>query len=458
MKHFYWALFILMLNVCRVSGQQQAPHVSGKLEISFSDGLIKGDFQLSKLPGLGKQYKILLNRGLNIGLLKNDSGKVLQYSGFYNDKLIGEAAAYYPVADNDTLSLPQKLSISYTGAFPIYTDTLNSFDFKGMIALNGKTLRAAEQSKWYPVIYDVKNDKELLDVTYDIDVECKDCQTIYINGSRPQSGPAARFVSAVPRQLLLFAGNYKAQVLDNSTFLNADLSPAEAKVFNDNIAFITNFYKAYLSAPYGDKVTLLQHKAVETYGPSGNWGFVTFPTIAVAGETFKSQLDMQKGTFKDTSNYTFYAHEMGHYYFGHLLQPNSTLKWFFLESMAEFLSIKAGQKKYGEVFLRNYISKAKAQVKDWKIKPLPTIVNPDNLGEGYRYIYGPLILLAMEKRFGPGAVEQFCRKALQKPGMETNYNYLLTIVKDAGIKDADWKKFEAEVINQRECKNIYPYL
>lgn len=205
----------------------------------MQEGLIKCDFKLSNLPTLGKQYKLLLNRGFNIGLLRNDSGKVLDYDGFYNSKLKGEGAAYIPKNQDDTLEMPANLRLSYVGAFPVYKDTLNAFDFKGFIAFNGKTVRAAEQSKWYPVIYDVKNDQELLDVTYDITVDCKDCKTIYINGSAAQDGPVANFKSETPRQLLLFAGNYDKQTLSRSTFLNAGLSNEEAKIFDQNIAFIT---------------------------------------------------------------------------------------------------------------------------------------------------------------------------------------------------------------------------
>lgn len=63
------------------------------------------------------------------------------YSGYYDEKIQGKATAYLPAKDNDTLKLPEKFHISYTGAFPVYSDTLNSLDFKGLIAFNGKTLK-----------------------------------------------------------------------------------------------------------------------------------------------------------------------------------------------------------------------------------------------------------------------------------------------------------------------------
>ncbi|MCD8739133.1 hypothetical protein LT679_00850 [Mucilaginibacter roseus] len=458
MKPFYTAFLLLTSLFHQVLAQQKSPHVSGEVEINRAEGLIKCDLYLNNLPDLGKQYKVLLNRGFNIGLWRDDSGKVLKYSGFYDSNLLGEAVPYLPYSGNDTLKLPAKLRLTYTGAFPVYIDTLNSFDFKGFIAFNSNTVRAADQSKWYPVIYDVKNDRELQDVTYDIDVTCKDCETIYINGSAAKAGPQARLRSNVARPLLLFAGNYKVQPLENSTFLNAELTPDEAAVFNENINTIVDFYKSYLKVPFGAKITFLQHQAVEPYGPKRSWGFVTFPTIAVAGKSFKSEIDTQKRLFVNTYSYAFYAHEMGHYYFGNVLKPNSTLKWFFLESMAEFLSIKATENKYGKDATRKYIDERRSMMKDWKVKPLPEITKPDQIGEGYRYNYAPLMLLVMERRFGTKAMQLFCQKALQNAGKETDYNLLVNTVKSAGISNEQWQLFEKEVISQSECKKVFDYL
>lgn len=424
----------------------------------MEEGLIQCDFKLTNTPDLGKQYKILLNRGFNIGLFRDDRDKVLKYSGFYDGKLQGEAMTYVPNENNDTLKLPTNLHISYTGAFPIYKDSLNSFDFKGLIAFNGKTVRAAEQSKWYPVIYDVKNGRELLDVTYDIDIECPDCETIYLNGTKPASAPKAHFSSDKPRQLLLFAGKYSSQKLSNSIFLNANLNNNEAIIFNENIASVTKFYEHYLKIPYGEQITFMQHQAVEPYGPKRSWGFVTFPTIAVAGKTFKSQIDLQSKRFKDTSTYHFYAHEMGHYYFGQLLQPNSTLKWFFLETMAEFLSVKATEAKYGKIATQKYIADKQSFMDDWKIKPLSQVTNPESIGESYRYEYAPLILLAMEKRFGQSTVQKFLQLCLSEVQPATNYSFLKTNIIKAGVQEKDWLVFENQVIDQAECKNIFKYL
>lgn len=458
MKYLYTLLPAILASCQLLSAQQQTPHVSGGIKISMRQGLIQCNLTLTDLPDLGTQYKLLLYRGLNIGLLRNDTGRVIRYIGYYDNKLQGEAAAYVPIVNNDTLKLPRELKISYTGAFPIFTDTLNAFDSKGLIAFNGQTVRAAEQSKWYPVIYDVKKEKELLDVTYDVTIECTDCKTIYINGSTPKAGPIANFKSDKARELLLFAGNYNIQNLSESNFLNSDLTNSEANIFNNNIVSIKTFYEQYLNRPYREKITFLQHKAIEPFNSKRSWGFVTFPTIAVAGKTFKSQVDLETGLFKDTSNYHFYAHEMGHYYFGQLLQPNSTLRWFFLETTTEFLSIKATEAKYGKIATQKYIAEKKGFMNDWKVKPLSQITDPESVGEGYRYDYAPLILLAMEKRFGQEDVRKFLQLCLDSTRQFTDYNFLLEMIRQAGIKKNDWKLFEDQIINQSDCINIFKYL
>jgi hypothetical protein len=453
-----YAILLLTIASFYVKAQQNTPHVSGKVKITMAKGLIECNLNLSNLPDLGKQYKILLNRGFNIHLLKDDTGKVLRYDGYYNSKLQGEASAYTPsLTGADTLKLPSRLSISYTGAFPVFKDTLNSFDFKGYIALNGKTLRAAEQTKWYPVIYDIKNDKQISDVTYDITVECEDCKTIYINGTTAQAGPLATFKSDKPYQLLLFTGDYSMQSQSNSSFLNANLTDEEASVFDQNITSIKNFYTQYLNVPYDEKIVFLQHSAVTSFS-GHSWGFVTFPTIAIAGTTLKSKLNLSSRLFKDTSNYNFYAHELGHYYYGQLLQSNATLKMFFLESMAEFLSIKATEAKYDKTFTVRYISKRLQLLNDKQVVPLSQITNPDDMNDTYRYDYAPLLLLAMEKRFGEDKVKQFCRQALNNTQGPTDYNYFLKLVKLAGINGTDWKAFQEQVINQKSCKNVFNYL
>jgi len=164
-------LFLLTLQLIKLHAQ--TPHLSGKAEIVMATGQITCDFVLSNIPNLGKDYQILLNKGFNIKAIKDSANQTLKYSGFYGGAMRGEGLTYAPLYKDSTLINPVKLHITYTGAFPIYTDTLNFIDFKGLIAFNGKTMRATDQSKWYPIIYDIKNDRQIEQMTFDIQLPVK---------------------------------------------------------------------------------------------------------------------------------------------------------------------------------------------------------------------------------------------------------------------------------------------
>lgn len=327
-----------------------------------------------------------------------------------------------------------------------------------MIALNGKTLRATNYSKWYPVIYDTKNGKELLEMTYDLTIECRDCKTIFLNGSEAQSGPVARFTSEKPYGLFLFSGDYEVQKFSESDFLNAEMPPDMAEAFNRQISSLKHFLQNKLEMPYGQKITFIQHKAIEPYGPNKSWGFVVFPSIAVAGGRFNNQIDMKTKKFNHLIKYSFYAHELSHYYFGTVLIPNSTLQWFFLESIPEYLSVKASEQEYGKQATIDYITNAKLLLDKKTIIPLSKITKPEQIDELYRYSYGPLLLLALEKKVGEKKVYKMFHKALAEKNSKTDYSFLVKIAKESGISVSEWKSFEDDFINDQQLDLVFEHL
>lgn len=209
---------------------------------------------------------------------------------------------------------------------------------------------------------------------------------------------------------------------------------------------IKKFYEKKLGIAYPQKITFIQHKAIEPYGPNRSWGFVTFPSIAVAGGQFNNQINKSTGKFNHIIKYSFYAHELGHYYFGSLLSPNSTLRWFFLESAAEYLSVKATAEAYSRDSTVSYIKYAGTLLKDKKIIPLAKIVKADEIDERYRYSYGPLLLLAFEQRFGELRTYKFLQTAIKRAGERTDYAFLKSTAIQAGISEKEWKSFEDNVI------------
>lgn len=413
----------------------------------MSQGIVMADLKLSNLPKLDTGFRILLNRGMNMKFFRDSIG-VLRY----NDSPGDDVLKYRIHNGKNYIPLPENLKISYSGAFPVYQDTLSFFDYKGVIAFNGKTLRASEQSKWYPVIYDVKADRELTALAYDITIDCQDCKTIYLNGSVPQTGPLARFKSERPFELLLFTGDYQQQAFAGSDFLNADIPSEVARQFDLQISGLKKFYAGKLGIPYPQKITFIQHKAIEPFGPNRSWGFVTFPSIAVAGGQFKGEIVKETGKFNHILKYSFYAHELGHYYFGHLLSPNSTMWLFLLESPAEYLSVKAAAAEYGEDSTRAYIKNKQKLLMGKKIIPLSKVTRAEQVDDAYRYSYGPLVLLAFEQLFGEKRTYKFLATMIKHANERTDYSFLVKMARESGLSEKEWASFELEVLGLEDAE------
>lgn len=439
------ALIVLLLfQIIQLNAQ--TPHLSGRVEVVMATGQITCDFVLSKIPNLGKDYQILLNKGFNIKAIKDAANQTLKYNGFYNGAMRGEGLVYTPLYNNSTMVNPGKLHITYTGAFPIYTDTLNFVDFKGLIAFNGKTMRATDQSKWYPIIYDIKNDRQIEQMTFDIQVTGKDAKMIFVNGDEPKPGPVASFKSEVPLAPMIFAGDYDVQKTKGALFLNSQMDDKQLEVFENNIAEMKAYYFGTLKIPYDTKNVFIAHSPVEKFNKGRSWGFVSFPTIAFAGIKLGDMIDVQQNKLKDSTNYPFIAHEIGHYYFGNVLQPNSTLFWFFLESTAEYLSVKAAEEKFGKTFSSKYFAERAKQLKNFKAKPLNKITDANEISGTYRYSYGPFLLRGLEQMIGEKRMFNFLNTCLVSKNELTDYNFFKRNALKSGITQKEWEAYEKDFI------------
>lgn len=436
----------LLLSLAFFVTKAQTPHLSGKVEIVMATGQITCDFVLSNIPDLGKDYQILLNKGFNIKAIKDSLNKPVSYSGFYNGKMRGEGLTYVPEIGDDVLKNPKRLHLTYTGAFPIYTDTLNFIDFKGLIAFNGKTVRATDQSKWYPIIYDVKNDRLIEQMTYDIQVTSKDSKTIFVNGDLPKPGPVASFKSGVAIAPMLFAGDYGLQKTNGALFLNTEMNDKQLAVFEQNIAEMKAYYFKALKIPYHTKNVFIEHSPVEKFNKGRSWGFVSFPVIAFAGLKLGNMIDEEHSKLKDTTDYPFIAHEIGHYYFGNVLQPNSTLFWFFLESTAEYLSVKASEEKFGKRFATKYFQSRGKQLKDFKAVPLNAVKDMNSISGTYRYVYGPFLLRGLEQMIGEKRMFKFLNTCLITKNELTDYEFFKRNALKSGVSLKEWNTYEKDFI------------
>lgn len=427
------------------------PHLSGTITINAKEGLIDCDFKLNNLPKI-QNYSILLNHGMTIKAFSDSANKPYEYEGFYSGRTKGEAIEYFLMkTEEDTIkTLPTSFGIKYRGAFPIYdSNEVNVFDFKGFIAVNNKTIRATEQSKWYPVIYDAINDKLIDSYTFELTVISQNTKTVFINGCVPQQKTKAFFASTIPRQLFLFAGDYNVTQSNGNYILNAPISTETANKIFTQLDKIKAFHAANLGLSYKENIYIISHKAVKAMRKDQSWGFTIFPSFAYAGVDFNTLIN-EKGEF-DNGNLAFFAHELSHYYFGSKMLSGS-LSWFWLESTTEYLSLKTEQHFADTTFFNKRMRNYASIVTKANFTPLANIVKSEDINSDYRYVYGPLILFAFEKQFGEKATYAMLKNIIQLANTES-----LTIAswkkaaQSAGINNDAFNTFASTYINTEKA-------
>lgn len=446
------ALFIANIQILFA----QNPHLTGVVKISIQNGTIENELEYSNLPKL-TNYSIWLNTGFNLRYFRNEEDK-FNYGNikYYDEEKSYEAFQYYfPDNENKGRFLPEKFKINFVGKFPVISDTLkanNRGDWKGNIAFNGKTIRASEQTAWYPILYDIENDVTLNKVTYDITIDCIDCESIYLNGSAPIKGKTANFKSDKPISMMLFAGLFDFTKNKNTYFINADLNSEQEKVLGNWTDKIVAFYENKLKIPYGNSVTYLYTTPISKRNA---WMFVTYPTIAIIGQekyNVKSYFTPNTNILKDNSNIEYFAHELGHYYFGTTIVPNSELRWVFLEGLTEYLALQTVKEVLGE---ESYQKKIDTYLKETKesIPKSMAIIKNSEIDETYRYYYVPLLVTALEKEIGKERVWNWLRTVLKSDKLvKTDYEFFKNSLIKSGIKESEFKKFEENYIISAKAK------
>lgn len=448
-------LTFLMTN--KIYGQ--IPHLAGKIIISIKSGTIDAELNLRNLPKTDN-YTIWLNSGLNIEYFRDGNNQFnYSYNTEYNTELSSEALQhYFPSNDRKSRFLPNSLIVKYTGKFPVIADTTKAYDWgdwKGNIAFNGQTLRASEQSAWYPIIYN-KTDGIVIDkYTFDIELECSDCQTLYINGDKPQKAYKSNFKSVQAVPLLMFVGNYNFKEVDNIFILNSELDANKINTLTKTTNSIIKFYEEVLKTPYGKPVVYISSTPVSK---KNEWMFVTYPTITVVGiDKYKldNYFDDKTYQFKQKSNITFIAHELAHYYIGTKFVPNSELRWFFLEGLTDYLSIKTAKKILGieiyQTIINNYIN----ELKDFEPQQLNLIKLASEINDTYRYRFTPLFLLAIEQEIGEDKMYQWIESIINGESVKTNYDFFLSSLRDTGVTEKQIKLIiETYIDNLKSKENI----
>ena len=279
--------FILITLSTKMFSQDNAPHLKGKVNISIKEGTFECDLTLSNIPRI-KDYLIRLNSGMNLLHIrsKKPNNFVLGYDKSDKDSTsTGESSAYYfPGNAKNTKFLPEELQFRYVGKFPVANDTIDNFskqDWKGNIAFNGMSVRSdGSQSAWYPIIYDAKKDIAYDRVVYDIEINCADCSTIYVNGNKPVSSNSAHLLSNEPQEMALYCGNYDVVDDGNIAILNPKFPDEKIKQFSILVSSYKKYYEQKLNIKFNQTPTFIN--TTPTSKKNG-WLFVSYPTIMGIG-------------------------------------------------------------------------------------------------------------------------------------------------------------------------------
>ncbi|HUR67405.1 MAG TPA: hypothetical protein VMZ03_13725 [Chitinophagaceae bacterium] len=427
MRRYTFAGFLLLL-FCESFSQDSIPLLKGKINLSIREGTIECDLVLSNIPRI-EDYFIRINSGMNIRYFKNvDPAFPLYYDrSFHDTTSTGETSAYYfPRNGGRDKYLPPAIHFRYAGKYPVFYDSLKDFsgdDWKGNISFNGYSLRTdGRQSAWYPVLYDVKKDIKFDKVKYDIEINCPDCSSLYVNGSVPVAGSKGIFKSDTPYEIAMFCGHYKISNQEGVYFLNPDITDKQIKEFGQITSEYKKYYAEKLSIPYNESVTYIQTTPTSE---SQAWLFVSWPTIVNIGRAeygMKSFFDAKKGNwFKP-----FIAHELGHYYFGTYRRFNSELGDMINEGLSEYLSFKVTRKMISDSIYNKKIHEKIAAVQKFEAIPFGKIRSHADYQnrELYVYYYAPILFSAIEKEIGEPTMWRWLKALLETKTVFTNYSFL----------------------------------
>lgn len=435
--------------------QEKAPLLTGKVNISIQDGTFECDLTLSDIPPV-KNYFIRLNSGMNPLHFRSRQPNdfLIGYDKSFTDTTsTGESNAYFfPDNTRKGKFLPAAVQIKYVGKFPVVKDTLTNYsakDWKGNIAFNHNSVRAdGVQSAWYPVLYDAGNDKSYENVRYDLDITCKDCSTLYINGSVPEKKSTAHFKSDVPQELVLFCGNYKYSNIGNTYVLNPDITATQIAELSTLTNSYKKFYTEKLGIPFEQAVTFIQ--TTPTSARDG-WMFVTYPSIVSIGwgnNGLKSLFDPKMQHWYRP----YIAHELGHYYFGNYKVFNAELGDMMSEGFAEYLSLKLTKEIIGKEVYDQKMKSKLLELEEFKAVPFSNIRSKADYDdrEVYVYYYAPVVFLAIEKEIGEKLMWKWLNTILSTNTTFTNYAFLSTTLQRTINNEATFDKIRKQYLESEK--------
>lgn len=442
------AVLVITVFMCAAApGAPAQVHLSGVFDVGVQSGILKGHACLTDRPAQ-RRATLILNAGLNVRAIHSGDGRARRYL-LRDDNVraatVGEALVY---TLRDTLAPSDSLCIDYVGMFPVYDGVGRNFaaaDYKGFIAFNGRTVRAAEQSKWYPMLYDSTLGPRAHEaVRYRATVVCADCESVYMNGDTPKAGPSAAFASSEPVSMLLFAGSYNWQAFDGSFFLNATLSDGDMATIVSVVDSVKHYLAGFVGVPYGQPIVFINHSIIEN-NQRRQWGFVTYPTIAFSNDGLKLFVNDTTGRATDFT-WGYLGHEMAHYYFGTLLHPAGPLG-SLMESMAEYHALTVVRHFQGDSAFHERLAPYVRRLRgDTAGVRLDAIRDAAQVTDAYWYELVPAMLVGLEAIVGAPAMRAFIGTLVRRRDSDWNYDLLRAAALESGISAEAWSRFEQRCV------------
>lgn len=433
-QHFLCGFLTLLIPLSLAVGVSAqtappVPHITGSMEVSIRRGTIDAELQVSRIPQV-QDHRFLLNSGLNIQHIRSADGATNYY---YNRSAMpdrfGESLTY-TIPDNtgEKNFIPTSLVWKYAGKYPVIAamDEAARFDWKGNIAFNGRSMRAdGMQTAWFPQFYDVENDRHYYRVTYDIQLRCRDCETLYVNGSAPVRGQEGHFVATRPVEPLLFLGNYTIASHGDNQLLGSALAPEEME---RGLAAVTR-YREHFETLFGQPFDQGGLTFIDTPPVSRNnaWMWVSSPSIVSVTHKKGILTDLLSDDRERQVNEAgFIAHELAHVYFSNFRPFNSDIGLALDESLAEYLSLVIIEREFGQP--------AAAAVRQEKLQRALKATPPSLTAvlEGQSKLHGnfvryeliPAIWLQLEREIGRERMLEWIKVLLTRETRFTDYTFV----------------------------------
>jgi len=441
--------FLICYLLISLASFGQAPHLQGTMNLDIPKGLITCEFKFSNTSTKGS-YTILLNSGFNLKYFKQ--GDKLLDNTTKNNSGKKEYELYSSAEDTVALKSVEAISIFYTGAFPTYTTDCVTGDDMGVIAIKNNILRATVQSVFIPELVDRITKKHITSYTYDIIVNCSRTETVYLNGSIPQTGKSLHFINDSPLDFLIYAGKYEVQHQNNLYLLNANLDKKYVDILAKTTEQISQFYSKNMGISYDANVVFPQIFSIGPKNQYAKWAFTVTPTIVMDVNELNTKIDLKTNKINDPNTFRIIAHEMAHKYFMQQLNAIGTRNlWrFYHETLAEYLAFKAVENLQSEAVYKELLIKYKFTENNKKatFPAFEEIENSEKDLTNASYNYYPLYLIGFEKMFGIDKTFKLLRQlVLDKDQFTFDTEYFKQRILKIGISQQDFEKFQATFLN-----------